>query len=58
MVHRELDLDDPAMAQDRIAEQSEETHRSALLDQKERAERGFHADRFTAWEEVKKRNGL
>jgi len=36
----------------------EEDQRDTLLVQRERAERGFREGRFTAWDEVKRRNNL
>ena len=41
-----------------LVEQCEEAHRDSLLTQVERAERGFREGRFTAWNEVKRRNRL
>jgi thymidine kinase len=36
----------------------EEDQRDTLLVQRERAERGFREGRFTAWDEIKRRNNL
>jgi hypothetical protein len=41
-----------------FVEQCEETYHDSLLEQKERAERGFHEGRFTTWDEIKRRLNL
>jgi hypothetical protein len=41
-----------------LLDESESANHEFLLEQRERAEKGFREGRFTTWEEVKRRNNL
>ena len=71
MVHREFDVNEETdrmlaeLARDyegvmgkALADQCEETNRTSLLAQVDRAQRGFREGRFTAWDDLKRRNSL